>query len=329
MLCLAIESTAHTFSAAVVNDKGKILSDIKDMYQTASGGIIPIEAAKHHLAIGEKIIQQAIKAAKIRENQIDLIAFSQGPGLPPCLVAGKKFSHELSLKLKKPLIPVNHLIAHLEIGLLTSKLKDPVFILATGANTQIIAYEGKKYRIFGECLSIGLGNALDKFGRAIGLGFPAGPKIEQLAKQGSYIELPYSVKGMDVEFSGIVTQAINLYKKGAKKENLCYSLQETCFSMLAEVAERALAHTDKKELLLIGGVAANKRLIEMLSTMCKERKCKFAVVPFEYCGDNGAMIAWTGLLQYKANKINFSESAVKASDINPKYRVDDVEVFWK
>src|SRR3989338_3497180 len=329
MLCLAIESTAHTFSAAVVNDKGKILSDIKDMYQTASGGIIPIEAAKHHLAIGEKIIQQAIKAAKIRENQIDLIAFSQGPGLPPCLVAGKKFSHELSLKLKKPLIPVNHLIAHLEIGLLTSKLKDPVFILATGANTQIIAYEGKKYRIFGECLSIGIGNALDKFGRAINLGFPAGPKIEQLALSGKYIELPYSVKGMDVEFSGIITQAINLYKKGAKKEDLCFSLQETCFSMLTEVSERALAHTDKKSLLLIGGVAANKRLSEMLSIMCKERNCRFAVVPLEYSGDNAAMIALAGLLQYKAKPTKFSPEEIKKTDINPNFRIDDVEVYWK
>ncbi|HLC63668.1 MAG TPA: KEOPS complex N(6)-L-threonylcarbamoyladenine synthase Kae1 [Candidatus Nanoarchaeia archaeon] len=329
MIALAIESTAHTFSVAVVNDKGKILSNIKDMYQTESGGIIPIQAAKHHLELGNEIIQKAIQQANIKESQIDIVAFSQGPGLPPCLVAGKKFAHELSLKLKKPLIPVNHLISHLEIGLLTSKMKDPVFILATGANTQIIAYEGKKYRIFGECLSIGIGNALDKFGRAINLGFPAGPKIEQLALSGKYIELPYSVKGMDVEFSGIITQAINLYKKGAKKEDLCFSLQETCFSMLTEVAERALAHTDKKELLLIGGVAANKRLSQMLEIMCKERKCKFSVVPLEFCGDNGAMIAWNGIQQYQVKKIKFSESATKALDINPNYRIDDIEVFWK
>lgn len=329
MLCLGLESTAHTFSCAVVNDQGKILSNIKDMYQTEKGGIIPVEAAQHHLALGEKIIQQAIKEANIKESQIDVIAFSQGPGLAPCLLAGKKFAHELALKLKKPLIPVNHLIAHLEIGILTSKMKNPVFILATGANTQIIAYEGKKYLIFGECLSIGIGNALDKFGRAIDLGFPAGPKIEQLAKQGSYIELPYVVKGMDVEFSGIVTQAINLYKKGAKKEDLCFSLQETCFSMLTEVAERALAHTDKKSLLLIGGVAANKRLIEMLSIMCKERNCKFAVVPLEFCGDNGAMIGWSGILQYQARPIKFSENRIKSLDINPNYRTDEVEVYWK
>lgn len=329
MLALGIESTAHTFSAAIVNNKGKILSNIKNMYQTEHGGIIPIEAARHHLAVGEKIIQQAIREAKIKESQIGLVAFSQGPGLAPCLVAGKKFAHEFALKLKKPLIPVNHLLAHLEIGLLTSKLRNPVFILATGANTQIIAYEGKKYRIFGECLSIGIGNALDKFGRAIGLGFPAGPKIEQLAVAGKYIELPYVVKGMDVEFSGIITQAINLYKRGAKKEDVCLSLQETCFSMLTEVAERALAHTEKKELLLIGGVAANKRLIEMLSIMCRERRCKFAVVPPELAGDQAAMIGWAGILQYKAQPIKFTASAIKNIDINPTFRIEEVGVYWK
>ncbi|HLC57128.1 MAG TPA: KEOPS complex N(6)-L-threonylcarbamoyladenine synthase Kae1 [Candidatus Nanoarchaeia archaeon] len=329
MIALGIESTAHTFGSAVVNDKGKILSNIKAMYKPSSGGIIPIQAAEHHREVGDKIIQEAIAKSGIKEKDINLISFSQGPGLAPCLIAGKELAHKYALKLNLPLIPVNHLLAHLEIGLLTSKLKDPVFILATGANTQIIAYEGEKYRIFGECLSIGIGNALDKFGRAISIGFPAGPKIEELAKHGKYTELPYSVKGMDTEFSGIITKAINLYKQGAKKEDLCFSLQETMFAMLTEVSERALAHTDKKELLLIGGVAANKRLIEMLSIMCKERNCKFAVVPFEFSGDNGAMIAWAGLLQYKAKPVKFSEKNTKAIDINPNYRIDDISVYWK
>ena len=320
MLCLGIESTAHTFSASVVNERGKILSNIRDMYQTKHGGIIPIEAANHHRKLGNKIIQQAIKEAKIKESQIGIISFSQGPGLPPCLLAGRDTVRDLALKLKKPLIPVNHLIAHLEIGLLTSKLKNPVFILATGANTQIIAYEGKKYRIFGECLSIGLGNALDKFGRAIGLGFPSGPKIEQLAKQGKYIELPYSVKGMDVEFSGIITQAINLHKKGAKKEDICFSVQETLFSMLTEVTERALAHTRKNEAVIIGGVAANQRLSEMLAIMCKERDAKLHVVPLKYSGDNAAMIALQGILEYQ------SGNRTNKPDIYPYERTDKIKV---
>ena len=210
-----------------------------------------------------------------------------------------------------------------------TKAKDPVFILATGANTQIIALEGNKYRIFGEALTIGIGNAFDKFGREIGLGFPAGPKIEEIAKKGSYVDLPYVVKGMDIEFSGIITKAINLYKqKKASKEDLCFSLQETLFSMLTEISERALAHTEKNELLLIGGVAASKRLIEMLETMCKERDAIFHVVPIKYSGDNASMISWTGILQYKTKPEYYKNLDLDIVDIKPRQRIDEIDVTW-
>ena len=323
MISLGIESTAHTFGIGIINDKGKVLANAKDMYKTEKGGILPTEAKGHHLRLKVEILEKRLKEAKLRIEDIDIISFSQGPGLPPCLVVGKDFAKEIALKYKKPLVGVNHLISHLEIGKIFTKAKDPVFILATGANTQIIAFEGEKYRIFGECLSIAVGNALDKFGRNIDLGFPAGPRIEELAKKGKYIEMPYVVKGMDVEYSGIVTHAANLYKKGAKKEDLCFSIQETIFSMLTEVAERAMAHTGKKELLLIGGVAANKRLIEMLTIMCRERKAKFYVVPVEYSGDQGVMIAWTGILEYKRNKKYYSNLDIKKVDINSNWRIDD------
>ncbi len=323
MISLGIESTAHTFAIGIIDDKGNILANAKDMYKTEKGGILPIEAKEHHLKLKGKILEKALKEAKLKLKDVDIISFSMGPGLPPCLVVGKDFAKELALKYKKPLVGVNHLISHLEIGKLLTEAKDPVFILATGANTQIIAFEGKRYRIFGECLSIAVGNALDKFGRNIGLGFPAGPKIEELAKKGKYVELPYVVKGMDVEFSGIVTHAVNLYKKGVKRENLCFSIQETIFSMLTEVAERAMAHTEKKELLLIGGVAANKRLIEMLNIMCKERKARFYVVPVEYAGDNGVQIAWTGILNYRENKKYYDKLDIEKVDINPVWRIDD------
>ena len=328
MLCLGIESTAHTFGASVVNDRGKILSNVKDMYQTSKGGIIPQKAAEHHRTLGNKIIKQALKEAKTTLENIKVIAYSKGPGLPPSLLAGRDITKKIALQYEKPVQEVNHLVAHLEIGKVLTRTKDPVFILATGANTQIIAFEGKKYRIFGETLSIGIGNALDKLGRELGLGFPAGPKMEQLAKKGKYIELPYSVKGMDVEFSGIITKAISLFKKGTKKEDICYSVQETMFAMLTEISERALAHTDKKELLLIGGVAANKRLSEMLSIMCKERKAKFYVVPVAYAGDQAAMIAYTGILQQKSNPLNFNKKGIEALDINPNWRSDQVNISW-
>src|SRR3989338_3205255 len=326
MISLGVESTAHTFGIGIINDKGKVLANAKDMYKTEKGGILPTEAKEHHLRLKVEILEKALKEAKLRIEDIDIISFSQGPGLPPCLVVGKDFAKEIALKYKKPLVGVNHLISHLEIGKLLTKSKDPVFILATGANTQIIAFEGNKYRIFGEALSIGIGNALDKFGRGINLGFPSGPKIEELAKKGKYTELSYVVKGMDVEFSGIITQTINLFKKGVLKEDLCFSLQETLFAMLTEVSERALAHTEKKELLLIGGVAANKRLIEMLETMCKDRKVKFSVVPVEYSGDQGTMIAWQGILQSK--NLKFDKKKIEEIDINPSWRIDQVEIKY-
>lgn len=257
-------------------------------------------------------------------KDIGLISFSASPGLSPPLVVGLKFARELAKQHNLPLVAVNHSVSHLTIGDLICGVKDPVYLYVSGPNTQVIAYAGKRYRIFGETLDLGLGNMLDKFAREIGLGFPGGPKIEKLAA-GKYIELPYSVKGMDVSFAGMLTKALRFFKEGSSKEDLCFSLQETAFAMLAEVAERAMAHTDKKELLLIGGVAANKRLAQMLDIMCKERGATFHAVPLEYSGDQGVMIAWQGILQFKAgNKVDPDKA-----DINPYERIDEVEVIWK
>ncbi len=319
MICLGIESTAHTFGAAIVSSKGTVLSDIRDMYKTVEGGIIPIEAAKHHENVKDEIIRRAIEDSK--EKKIDLVAYSRGPGLSPCLNVGFKAAKRLAEDLKVPLIPVNHAVSHLTSGLLFTNAKDPVYVYVSGANTQIIVLENKRYRILGETLDTGLGNALDKFGRGVGLGFPAGPVIENLAKTGKYYKLPYTVKGMDLAFSGIVTKAVTDFNnKKASKEDLCFSMQETLFSMLTEVSERALAHTRKNELLLIGGVAANKRLVEMLNIMCKERDARFFSVPLQYAGDQAAMIAWQGILEF--NKVT------KKLDIYPYERLDQIDVEW-
>jgi len=327
MIILGIECTAHTFGVAIVKDNN-ILSNEKHTFTTEKGGMIPNEVADHHKKYKEIIFKQALEKANIKEEQVNLITFSNAPGLAPSLLVGRDFAKELAIKLKKPVIGVNHIVAHLEIGLLTTQAKDPIFVFISGANTQIIAHEGNKYRVFGEALSIAIGNAFDKLARSLDLGFPGGPKIEQLAKKSTnYIELPYSVKGMDVDYSGLVTKATQLYKKGAKKEDICFSFQETAFAMLAEVTERALAHCEKKEILLIGGVAANKRFSEMMNIMAKARKAKSYTVPLEYAGDNAAMIAYTGYLQYKTNKEEPIEP--EELEIYPRQRIDEIETFWK
>lgn len=323
MICLGLESTAHTWSVAVMNGR-EFLSQVSDVFTTEKGGMIPHEVADHHEKVKYGVLEKALADAKLELKDIGLISFSKGPGLPPCLRVGRDFAVELARKTGKPLIGVNHITAHLEIGRLVTGTKDPVFVFVSGANTQIIAHEGNRYRIFGETLSVGLGNALDKFGRIIGLGFPAGPEIEKLAKKGKYVELPYVVKGMDVDFAGIITKAEQLFKNGIAKEDLCYSLQETCFAMLTEVTERALAHCEKGEVILIGGVAANKRFCEMLDKMCSERDARFFSVPLVYCGDNASMIAWQGILEYQATK----RTETLDVDFNPNWRVDDIDARW-
>lgn len=318
MICLGLEATAHTFGVGIISNKGTILADVKDMY-TSSTGIIPGEAAKHHKAVYHSLIKQALETAN---QKIDLVSFSHGPGIGPCLHTGKNAALEYAKILECPVIGVNHPAAHLTIGQLMTKVKDPLFLYLSGANTQVIAIEDKHFRIMGETLDIGIGNALDKFGRVIGLGFPAGPKIEELARKGSYVELPYVVKGMDASFSGIITKCEKLFRGGASKEDLCFSLQETLFAMVTEIAERALAHTRKKELILIGGVGANQRLAGMLTMMCEDRGCVFKAVPSKYCTDNGVMIAWQGVLEYQAGRRD------KTLEIKPYERIDEVEVIW-
>jgi len=174
-MILGIESTAHTFGVGVA-DNGRILANVKDSYTTKSGGIIPLEARQHHEKVALKVYKEALKQANISEDRIKAIAFSNAPGLAPCLIAGLEFAKQKAKKLNVPVIPVNHCIAHLEIGK-TVKARDPVMLYVSGANTQIIAYEAGKYRIFGETLDMGVGNFIDTFARYAGIGFPGGPKI--------------------------------------------------------------------------------------------------------------------------------------------------------
>ncbi|MBN2368187.1 bifunctional N(6)-L-threonylcarbamoyladenine synthase/serine/threonine protein kinase [Candidatus Woesearchaeota archaeon] len=328
MISLGIESTAHTFGVGIVTDKGKVLANVKDSYSTKTGGMIPVKMGEHHIEVCDRVLKEALEKAGIKQEDIDVISFSISPGIGHALRIGAVTARTLALKLKKPLVGVNHCIAHLEIGrMLFPECKDPVLLYVSGANTQVIAYDGGKYRIFGETLDNGAGNLLDSFARFTGLGFPGGPKIEELAKKGKkYIQLPYAVKGMDVSFGGLLTNLKNKYKtRKYKVEDLAFSLQETIFSMLVETAERAMAHCEKNELLLGGGVACNKRLQEMCRIMCQERDAKLYCPENQFLVDNGAMIAWTGLLMHKAGiSIKVEDSAVR-----PYERTDDVLVSWR
>jgi N6-L-threonylcarbamoyladenine synthase/protein kinase Bud32 len=330
-LCLGIESTAHTWSAGIVDFQGNVIGLVSDSYNPDKGGIHPALVREQHISNFKYIIKQCLSEARCSIKDIDLIAFSQSPGLGPILKIGAQVARMLSQLLSIPLIGVNHCIAPIEIGRIQCKIEDPLTLYVSGGNTIVSAFESERYQIFGEKLDIPIGNLIDSFARDAGLPHPGGPKIEKLAlKSLHYLKLPYIVKGMDLSFSGIYTSAKRLlessdFNKDYFLEDISYSLQETAFSMLTEVTERALAHTRKEEVLLTGGVAANKRLQEMIKEISKEHDSRFEVVPLRYAGDNGAMIAWTGILRF----LSEGSHEILETKIRPKERMDNITIPWR
>jgi N6-L-threonylcarbamoyladenine synthase/protein kinase Bud32 len=295
-------------------------------------GIHPREAAHHHGEVGPDLLKRALATARLSLNDLDGVAFSQGPGLGPCLRVAATMARSVALATKKPLVGVNHCVAHLEIARGMTDAIDPMLLYVSGANTQVLAFVRGRYRVFGETLDVGLGNAIDKFAREQGIPFPGGPEVELLAAQTvtaskapTWQQLPYTVKGMDVAFAGLATAASRLVNDGANLGDVCFAVQEHAFAALVETAERALAHTGKQELALGGGVACNRRLQDMARLMCEARGAAFHCPPREVLVDNGAMIAWLGLSMLEhGGAVTPEDSAIR-----PYERSDQVEVTWR
>ena len=328
MKVLGIESTAHTFGVGVVeDDQGacRVLSNVRAMHSPDAGGIHPRVAADHHAKAAGGLVHEALREAGVTPSQIGAVAFAQGPGLGPCLRTGATAARTLAVAWRVPLIGVNHCVAHLEIGKGVTPAKDPLLLYTSGGNTQVIAYAEGRYRVFGETLDVGIGNFLDKFAREEGIPFPGGPRLETLAAQGTkLLDLPYTVKGMDLAFSGMNTAAQAHRRKGESLPDVAHSIQETAFAMVTEVTERALAHTGKTEVLMGGGVACNERLAQMVRTMAEERGVAFHRPPKPLLVDNGAMIAWTGLRAVAAG----ARTALDDSMVEQGQRTDMVDAVW-
>ena len=326
MVVLGIESTAHTASVGIVDDSTKVLAIASDMYRPPKGGIHPREAANHHVELLPELVRRALDAAKVRPSEIEAVAFAQGPGLGPCLRAGATVARMLSLAWDRPLVPVNHCVAHVEIARALSGLEDPMLLYASGGNTQVIAYGRGRYRVLGETLDIGIGNFLDKLWIELGGTFPGGPALEKEALAGAeLLPLPYSVHGMDVAFSGMLTATLALRAKGLARPDLAYSVEVTAYSMLTEITERALAHRRRDTVVLGGGVACNERLRSMVREMVEGRGGTMYAPPKSLCVDNGAMIAWTGLLAHRKGL----SVPVESSAVQPRQRTDLVETPWR
>jgi len=328
MRCLGLESTAHTFGASVADSEARsILSDVKDVYLPPEGsGIHPREAARHHVDVCNKIVRRALINSKLNFTDLDGIAFSAGPGLGPCLRVGAVLARSLASYFRKDLVSTNHAIGHIELSIFLTGCRDPVTLLVSGGHTIIAAFDGGRWRVFGETLDLTIGQLIDQLGRTLGYSSPCGSRIEVLATKGKRIlDLPYTVKGNDVSLSGVLTAANRLLQSGYPPEDVAYSVQETAFSMLAEASERAIAFTGKREFMVVGGVAANKSLNEKLKKVCRRQGAEFFVPPISYTGDCGAQIAWTGLLQLASGQVtDLADSVVKQS-----WRLDQVDCPWR
>ncbi|RQG86906.1 bifunctional N(6)-L-threonylcarbamoyladenine synthase/serine/threonine protein kinase [Natrarchaeobius halalkaliphilus] len=331
---LGIEGTAWAASAAVYDSGRDGVDSVfieTDAYEPDSGGIHPREAAEHmHDAI-PRVVERALEHARetfdgpIDEPPVDAVAFSRGPGLGPCLRIVATAARALSQALDVSLVGVNHMVAHLEIGRHTSGFDSPVCLNASGANAHLLAYRNGRYRVLGETMDTGVGNAIDKFTRHVGWSHPGGPKVEAAAEDGGYVDLPYVVKGMDFSFSGIMSAAKQRYDNGVPVEDVCYSLQENVFAMLTEVSERALSLTGSDELVLGGGVGRNARLRDMLAVMCDQRGASFHAPDARFLGDNAGMIAVLGAKMYGAG----DTLALADSRVDPNFRPDQVPVSWR
>ena len=380
LIALGIEGSANKIGIGIVTETGEILSNPRKTFITPPGtGFLPSETAEHHRKHILAILKEALTLAKITMKQINLICYTKGPGMGPPLSVGALVARTLSEMYKIPLIGVNHCVGHIEMGRLVTQIHHPTILYVSGGNTQVIAYNNKRYRIFGETIDIAIGNCLDRFARILGLSNDPSPgyNIEQLAKKGKvFVEVPYVVKGMDLSFSGIlnyfedicsayphlcgegvleeeeeskndnneknkddmnnrkrkitkktVNNKIKNLPKDLTKEDLCFTLQETLFAMLTEVTERAMAHCDSTEVIIVGGVGCNVRLQEMIGKMAEERGGKVGSMDDRYCIDNGAMIGYAGLLEF----INKGKKGIELKDatFTQRFRTDEVLVTWR
>lgn len=320
----------------------QILANIRHTYNAPPGeGFLPKDTAVHHRAHVAELVRQCLDEAQITIDDVDCICYTKGPGMGAPLQSVAVAARTLSLLWDKPLVGVNHCVGHIEMGREITGATNPVVLYVSGGNTQVIAYSTQRYRIFGETLDIAVGNCLDRFARTLNIPNDPAPgyNIEQLAKKGKVLlDLPYAVKGMDCSFSGILAR-VDEYaaqmKAGTLKDpatgeditpaDLCFSLQETVFSMLVEITERAMAHVGSQQVLIVGGVGCNERVQEMMGIMAQERGGSVYATDERFCIDNGIMIAHAGLLAYQTG----FTTALSDSTCTQRFRTDEVHVAWR
>ena len=329
---LGIESSCDDTSASILKN-GRVLSNViaNQSIHKKYGGVVPELASRAHLSNIIPVVDSALKKSNVSVKEISAIAFTRGPGLMGSLIIGAEFAKGLGLSLNIPVIDVNHMQAHLLVHFIKNDLKKPSFpflgVTISGGHTQFILVKDYfKMKILGQTLDDAIGEAFDKCGKKIGLGYPAGPEIDKLSKIGDELKFKFplpKVKGGNISYSGTKTAFINfLHKEKTQNENfidenlndICASIQKNLIDNLLHKVESLSSENNLKTIVFGGGVSANSYLKKRLQMESKENDWDIFIPELQYTTDNAAMIAIVGHLKYK-------ESIESSLNITPSPRL--------
>lgn len=313
IITLGIESSCDETSVAVVKNGREVLSNVINSQikiHEKYGGVVPEIASRNHIEAISGVTKQALEEAKITFEDIDIIACTCGPGLVGALLVGVSYAKALSYALNKPLIGTNHIEGHIAANYITHKNLTPPFLclIVSGGHTHLVHIKNyNEFEILGKTRDDAIGEAFDKVARVIGLGYPGGPKVDKLAKEGvANIELPKPhMEGLDFSFSGIKTAIINLHHKNPdiNKANLCASFEKDVTEILLENTIEAAKKLNINKIALAGGVSANSYIRqEFLELQAKGYEIYYPEMIL--CTDNAAMIASAGYYNFMAGKVS-------------------------
>lgn len=313
IITLGIESSCDETAASIVKNGRDILSNIVDTQipiHEKYGGVVPEIASRNHIEAISRVVNLALKEANKTYDDIDAITPTYGPGLVGALLVGLSYAKALSFAINKPLVGVNHIQGHIAANYITHKDLKPPFLcmMMSGGNTQIVYVKDyAEFEVLGKTRDDAIGEAFDKIARVVGLGYPGGPKVDKLAKEGiANIELPKThFENLDFSFSGIKTAVINLHHKnpGINKADLCASFEKAVTEVLIENIKKAIKQTGGKKLVLAGGVSANSYIRNEFLKL-EQQGIKIYMPDLKLCTDNGAMIASAGYYNLVNGKID-------------------------
>ena len=315
ILTLGIESSCDETSVSVVKNGREVLSNVIDTQipiHEKYGGVVPEIASRNHIEAISRVTKKALEEADSTLEEIDAITPTYGPGLVGALLVGLSYAKALAFALDKPLVGVNHIQGHIAANYITYPELEPPFlcVMMSGGNTQIVYVKDyTKFEVLGKTRDDAIGEAFDKVARVVGLGYPGGPKVDKLAKEGQpTYNLPkthFEDETLDFSFSGIKTAVINLHHKNPEinKADLCSSFQKTVTETLLENVEKAIQITWIKTVVLAGGVSANSYIRNEFMNL-EQKGNKVYMPDLKLCTDNAAMIASAGYYNFMSGQRN-------------------------